>query len=491
MSKNSKNEPVIVWFRDDLRLSDQPAVSAAVSADVPVLCLYVFDEESPAIRPLGGASRWWLHHSLATLGASLEKLGGRLDILRGPGAETLATVATASRASGVFWTRRYGSAEIEIDRRAKSGLSDAGVAVRSFNGQLLREPWEVQTKAGTFFRVFTPFWRALRALPDPTRPLPAPKSIEPAAWPDGAPQRVDLESLNLLPKKPDWSTGLRETWTPGEHGAMQQLGMFLDERVSRYAGHRDRPDVAATSALSPFLRFGEISPRQIFHAVRHAEQAGSAPARDAEKFLTEIGWREFSYHLLYYVPDLARANFQRKFEAFPWREPEPEALDAWKHGRTGYPLVDAGMRELWQTGIMHNRVRMIVASFLVKDLLVDWRVGEEWFWNTLCDADPASNPASWQWVAGSGADAAPYFRVFNPTLQAKKFDPSGVYVRSFVKELAGLPDTWIHEPWLAPADVLRRAGVMLDGNYPRPIIDHSRARDRALAALSSTKTDTA
>ncbi len=487
----SATQPAIVWFRDDLRLSDQPALSAAIETGAPVLCIYVFDEESDGLRPLGGASRWWLHHSLSALADSLARIGGRLDILRGAAGPLVTSLAKAANAQSVVWTRRYGGAEIAVDRQAKADLAEAGIGVRSFNGQLLHEPWDVQTKAGEFFRVYSPFWRAACARPAPAAPLPAPSRIIGAPWPGNAPARVSLDDLALLPTKPDWAGGLRETWRPGEAGAQERLSDFLKQRAHRYAAMRDRPDQPGTSALSPHLRFGEISPRQILHATRHAEASGAVPGRDAEKFIAEIGWREFAYHLLFHAPDLRRLNFQKKFDAMPWREPEEKEIDAWRHGRTGYPIVDAGMRELWTTGVMHNRVRMITASFLVKDLLVDWRLGEEWFWDTLCDADPANNPASWQWVAGSGADAAPYFRVFNPVLQGKKFDPDGAYVRKFVPELRNLPDTWIHEPWTAPTEALRKAGVTLGENYSFPIVDHARARDRALAALASTKTDMA
>ncbi|MDB5641396.1 MAG: phrA [Hyphomicrobiales bacterium] len=487
----SATQPAIVWFRDDLRLSDQPALRAAIESGAPVLCLFIFDEESADIRPLGGASRWWLHHSLAALSKSLTKIGGRLDILRGAATPLVTQLASSARAASVSWTRRYGAAEIAVDRQAKADLSDAGCAVRSFNGQLLHEPWDVQTKAGDFFKVYSPFWRAASARPAPADPLPAPSKLKAADWPADAPARVSLDDLALLPTHPDWAGGLRETWRPGEAGAQERLADFLDTRAHRYAASRDRPDQPGTSALSPHLRFGEVSPRQVYHAARHAEAAGTVPGRDAEKFIAELGWREFAYHLLFHAPDLRRQNFSRKFDGFPWREPTPHELDAWRHGRTGYPIVDAGMRELWTTGVMHNRVRMITASFLVKDLLADWRLGEEWFWDTLCDADPANNPASWQWVAGSGADAAPYFRVFNPVLQGKKFDPTGAYVRKFLPELERLPDTWIHEPWTAPEDALRSAGVSLGKSYPAPILDHARARDRALAALATTRTDTA
>jgi deoxyribodipyrimidine photo-lyase len=466
-------------------------LSEAIASGAPLLCVYVFDEVSPGLRPLGGASRWWLHHSLAALSSALGALGGRLDILVGPGAETIEQLARASTAASVSWTRRYGKAEIEVDRRTKASLAAGGIAVSSHKGQLLHEPWEVKTKAGEFFKVYSPFWRAARALPEPARPLSTPQRMEAAPWPADGPPRTPLDELGLLPTQPDWAGGLRETWTPGEAGAHDKLETFLDEALGSYAAGRDRPDMAATSGLSPHLRFGEISPRQVLHAARHAEHARGASGRDVEKFVSELGWREFAYHLLFHAPDLARINFQRKFDAFPWLEPDETLLEAWKKGRTGYPIVDAGMRQLWTTGVMHNRVRMIAASFLVKDLLVDWRVGEEWFWDTLCDADPANNPASWQWVAGTGADAAPYFRVFNPTLQGRKFDPAGAYVRTYVNELSNLPDTWIHEPWSAPDHILREAGIQLGSTYPRPIVDHSRARDRALAALSATRTDTA
>jgi deoxyribodipyrimidine photo-lyase len=343
----------------------------------------------------------------------------------------------------------------------------------------------LKTGAGGFFRVYTPFWRAARNLPPPPSPTPPPRKIDAAAWPKSFPQRVDIANIELLPATPDWAGGLRERWRPGEGGAHARLTEFIDERIARYSTGRDRPDLETTSMLSPHLRFGEISPRQILAAARHADAAGKAKAGDVDKFLSEIGWREFAYHLLYHAPNLATKNFVAKFDGFPWRTPDKVEIRAWQRGQTGYPIVDAGMRELWTTGYMHNRVRMICASFLVKDLLVDWRVGERWFWDTLCDADPANNAASWQWVAGSGADAAPYFRVFNPILQSEKFDTNGDYVRRYVPELAGLAAKYIHKPWLAPDDALATAGVKIGRDYPAPIVDHMKARDRALAALSS------
>ena len=493
MSKKAVNPaPVVVWFREDLRLADQPALAAAIEAGAPVVCVYLFDETSPGLRPLGGASRWWLHHSLAALDAALAAIGGRLDILQGPALETIARVVDATGAQAVFWTRRYEAPAIAIDTAAKAALVERGIRAESFNGQLLFEPWALRTKTGTPFRVFTPFWRACLALPAPPPPLPAPRRLVSAPWPSHAPlERINLARLALLPEKPDWAGGLRQTWTPGEAGGRERLAAFIETGLRGYKSERDRPDMAATSRLSPHFRFGEISPRQALHAVRHAIDAGSVPASDADKFLAELGWREFSYHLLFHEPDLATRNFQSRFDAFPWRPAEPREIEAWRRGRTGYPIVDAGLRELWQTGTMHNRVRMIVASFLVKDLMVDWRVGESWFWDTLCDADPASNPASWQWVAGSGADAAPYFRVFNPVLQGAKFDPSGAYVRRYIPEIAALPDDWIHRPWETPPVILASAHLSLPRDYPLPIVDHSRARDRALAAFAQMRAEVA
>ena len=481
----ASERPVVVWFRDDLRLADHEALSAALATGAPVLAIYVLDEESAGIRPLGGASKWWLHHALARLGADIETRGGRLDILRGAAGPLVAALARAAGARAVHWSRRIGAAERAIDSALKEELTAAGIEAKSHDGLLLHRPWELTTKTGGAFRVYSPFWRALQALPEPAAPLPAPKRIPAATWPKGAPDRVTLEDLHLLPTKPDWAGGLRETWTPGEAGARTLLHDFVDGPIAHYAEERDRPDRPSTSRLSPHLRFGDVSPRQVWHAAKHLAAAKPNLARQVDKFLSELGWREFSYHLLFHNPDLARRNYNPRFDAFPWRAPDAAKLRAWKKGLTGYPIVDAGMRQLWQTGFMHNRVRMIVASFLIKDLMIDWRVGEDWFWDTLCDADAANNASGWQWVAGSGADAAPYFRVFNPILQGQKFDPDGRYVAEFVPELANLPARYIHAPWEAPAPVLARAGVTLGKTYPEPIVDHGEARDRALAAFQS------
>ena len=453
----------------------------------PLICAFVFDEQSPDLRPLGGAARWWLHGSLQKLSADIAARGGRLDIFSGAAAKTIVALAQGSGAQAVVWNRRYGEAERDIDAAVKAALKDCGTAAHSFNGNLLFEPWQVKTKAGADFRVFAPFWKAARAMGEPQAPLPAPDIMQAAALPSAGPQHVSLASLKLLPQKPDWAGGLRAAFSPGEAAARQRIGEFLDGGASDYAENRNRPDLPSTSRLSPHLRFGEISPRQVYHAVLTAQASGKVRAQDGEKFLSELGWREFSYHLLYHFPKLASENLQSRFNAFPWQAANVDHLKAWQRGMTGYPLVDAGMRELWQTGFMHNRVRMLCASFLIKDLLIDWRVGENWFWDTLCDADPANNAASWQWVAGSGADAAPYYRVFNPVLQGVKFDSNGAYVRRYVPELAGLSAAHIHCPWEAPVEALLAAQVTPGRTYPTRIVDHDNARRAALAAYATVR----
>ncbi len=407
----------LVWFRDDLRLADNPALRAALDRGEPVIGLYVLDEVSPGIRPLGGAARWWLHHSLASLAERLRERGSVLLLRRGPAAEVVPQVARETGASGVAWNRRYGAAERELDRGLKDGLREAGLEVRSFAGSLLFEPWTVRTGTGTPFSVFTPFWRACMHLPAPRRPLPEPARIP---GPAEVPASDPLDAWGLLPRDPDWAQGLRETWEPGEPAARARMREFFAEDAAEYEAARDEPAAARTSLLSPRLRWGELSPYTVWHAAVSADV-------DAGRFLTELGWREFSWHVRFHHPDLDTENLHREFDAFPWPPEDPRKLRAWQRGRTGYPFVDAGMRELWHTGHMHNRARMVVASFLVKNLLIHWRRGEEWFWDTLVDADAASNPFNWQWVAGSGADAAPYFRVFNPEVQRQKFDPQGLY----------------------------------------------------------------
>jgi deoxyribodipyrimidine photo-lyase len=477
--------PIVVWFRDDLRVSDHPALAAAAASGRPVAAVWVFDRESPGLRPLGAASRWWLAGSLRMLARALGERGVSLTLRRGPAIQTIAEVAAQAGAAEVVWNRRYEPAAAAVDRDVETALSSRGVAVKTFQATLLAEPDRIRTKAGKPFGVFTPFLRHLLALPAPRAPLPAPG---PMRGVDGLASDA-LDAWDLEPTAPDWAAGFRDVWTPGEAGAQRRLANFLDGALAGYAAARDRPDIVGTSRLSPHLRFGEISPFQVWHAAqlaREAPQGTRAGGQDVDKFVAELVWREFSWHLLAHHPDLATKNYQPRFDAFPWRS-DPTALHAWQRGKTGYPIVDAGMRELWTTGFMHNRVRMVVASFLVKHLLIDWRAGERWFWDTLVDADPANNAASWQWVAGSGADAAPYFRIFNPVLQGEKFDPDGAYVKTFVPELRPLPAKIVHRPFDATPIELRSAGVTLGKDYPAPLVDHKVARERALAALAETK----
>jgi deoxyribodipyrimidine photo-lyase len=478
------DDPCIVWFRDDLRLSDHPALHAAAATKRPVICLYVFDETSrqPGARPMGGATRWWLAQSLRSLQKSTGAAGAPLLLRTGPAAKIIAEVARESGAAEVFWNTIAQAPHQAIERDVASALHDLDIVSRSFAGDLLAAPESVRTKEGRGLRVFTPFWRRIQATGSPPDPLPAPRHLRPGPSLDGD----SVESLGLEPIRPDWAGGLRETWTPGESAAQKRLKHFLKAGVAGYSEDRDRPDRDGTSGLSPHLRFGEISPRQVWHAAHFAAAERHALASDADKFLSELGWREFCRHLLFDVPDLATRNLQSSFDAFPWRHDEA-ALKAWQRGQTGYPIVDAGMRQLWQTGVMHNRVRMVVASFLVKHLLIDWREGERWFWDTLVDADAGSNPANWQWVAGSGADAAPYFRVFNPMLQGEKFDPDGTYVKHWVPELVQLPKKFIHQPWEAAPLELAGAGITLGKTYPHPIIDHRKGRERALKAYDKVR----
>ncbi len=377
-----------------------------------------------------------------------------------------------SEATGVFWNRLYEPALIERDRQVKARLPESGVAARSHNASLLFEPWTVSTATGTPFKVFTAFWRRCVAL-DIERPIPTPPvPPSPGAWP----RSEGLHRWRLRSRSPDWAEGFRSVWQPGERGARARLDAFLQHGVRDYHRRRDQPGLAATSRLSPHLHFGEIGPRQIAAAL---ERQDPGPGRDA--FLRELGWREFTHYLLYHNPEVGTVNLRPEFDRMPWRDC-PDDLRRWQKGATGYPLVDAGMRELWATGWMHNRVRMVVASFLTKHLLIDWRAGAAWFEDTLVDADRANNSAGWQWVAGSGVDAAPWFRIFNPVTQSRRFDPAGVYLRTWLPELRRLSNKHIHAPWEAPDAELARAGVRLGRNYPLPMIDLVAGRRRALDA---------
>ncbi len=480
----SRERPVLVWFRDDLRLADNPALAHAAASGRPVVALWVLDEASPGLRPIGGAARWGLHRSLAALAADLRRLGVELALDRGPAGTVVADAAARIDAAEVVWNRRYLPSMVEIDTELKARLRAEGREARSFQAALLHEPHTVRTGGGGPFRVFTPFWRACRAAPPPRPPLPRPTTLRPF---DRSIAGLHLDDLALLPRAPYWADGLDAAWTPGEAGAEARLERFLDEGLPTYAEARDRPDRDVGSRLSPHLRHGEISPFRVLAAVEARVDAAPRRRDGADKFLSEVGWREFAHHLAFHFGDLTTRNFQPRFDAFPWVRDE-RFFAAWREGRTGYPLVDAGMRELWTTGAMHNRVRMVTASFLTKHGLIDWRDGERWFHDTLVDACPAVNPASWQWVAGSGADAAPYFRIFNPVSQGEKFDPDGAYVRRWVPELASLPAKHLQAPWTAPPAVLAAAGVDLGRTYPRPIVDHAEARRRALAAFAATAT---
>ena len=478
-----KAAPIIVWFRNDLRLSDNPALHAAAKTGAPILCLYIHEAREHGLRVPEGAALWWLHGSLAQLDLALKKHHGRLHVLAGKGDELIETLADEIGAAAIYWNRRYDGAGREIDTRIKAAMRQRGMKVESFNASLLHEPWTVLTQARTPFRVFTPYWRNVLQRDEPSAPLPAPEKVAFATLPVTLEKRYAYQAgLDPDPQVPDWAKDLRRLWHRGEEGAKQRLGDFLDQSLKGYADNRDRLYRQATSRLSPYLRFGNISVRQVWHTLAARQQSGaSLPSdRDIEKFRSELGWREFSYSLLYHCPLLHLENIQVQFDAMPWRR-DSKALAAWQRGQTGYPVVDAAMRELWTTGTMHNRARMIAGSFLVKHLLIDWREGEKWFWNTLVDADPANNPASWQWVAGTGADAAPYFRILNPIIQAKKFDPDGAYVKRWVPEVARLPASVIHSPWTASATQLAAADVRLGKTYPHPIVDCDFARKRALA----------
>jgi deoxyribodipyrimidine photo-lyase len=435
-------------------------------------------------RAQGGAANWWLNASLQRLEAALRARGIGLVLRTGEAAQVLGELAQETGARRVAWNRRYGGPERERDTGIKAALQAQGLEVVSHAGHLLNEPWSVVSGSGGPYRVFTPYWRAVRAAYQPPPALPAPQGL---SGPQVEGER--LADWGLHPRAPDWSMGFDAVWQPGEDGARQRLTRFIAGGLAGYGVNRNRPDVAgSTSGLSAHLAFGEISAAAIWRAVVQAigERGDTAFEESAWVFLSEIVWREFSYVLLWNAPDLASRNWNAAFDAMPWRE-APDDLRAWQRGLTGYPIVDAGMRQLWQTGWMHNRVRMIVASFLTKHLLIDWRRGEDWFWDTLVDADPASNAASWQWTAGSGADAAPYFRVFNPITQGRDYDPDGLYVRRFVPELARVPLKYLHAPWEASQVDLSRAHVTLGVHYPRPIVDHKVGRERALSAYEAVK----
>lgn len=472
----------IVWFRNDLRVTDNPALRAAVDRGAPIVCVYILQTNG---RDIGGASKWWLHQSLTSLSESIQKLGGTLVLRKGDALAAISQLVEETEADAVFWNRRYDKPGMETDAAIKQQLKDDGVTAESFKANVLFEPWEVQNKSGNYYKVYSPFKRACLSLGVDRAPYPAPKKL---VGPDTEIPSDLLEDWELHPSKPDWSKSIAKTWSVGEAGAKDRLEAFLYEGgIIGYHADRNLPaKEGGTSCLSPHLAFGEISPNQIWAAASSPDL--EAPSKDQETFLSELLWRDFSYTLLYFNPDLRTKNFQPRFDAFEWSGNQ-DLLPSWQRGQTGYPMVDAGMRQLWHTGWMHNRVRMIVGSFLVKHMLLDWKLGEAWFWDTLVDADLANNAASWQWIAGSGADAAPYFRIFNPMTQGEKFDRAGAYIRQYVPELKDLPDKYLNAPWEASEAVLSKAGIVLGQTYPKPIVDHSVAREKALQAFAKTKQD--
>ncbi|QSX77576.1 cryptochrome/photolyase family protein [Agrilutibacter solisilvae] len=465
----------ILWFRNDLRLADNPALQALLRGDFTALPVYVHAPGEEGAWAPGAASDAWRRRSLQALDAQLRALGSRLHVFTGPTLDTLARVAQASGAQAVFWNRRYEPAIEARDAVVKRALRSQGLRAESHDAALLFEPWQVQTRQGDPYRVFTPFWRTALSqwrLPPESE---APRRL-PAPAPTSALDEVELD-LILPSPAPRWDAGFWSHWTPGEGGAREAMTEFATQRTADYALARDRPAVQGTSRLSPHLHFGEISPWRIVRALE------SSPAAEREAFVRELGWREFAHHVLHHFPHTPEANFNPRFDDFPWAEVPPAHLDAWRHGHTGVPLVDAGMRELWHTGWMHNRVRMVVASFLVKNLRGHWRHGARWFWDTLVDADLANNTLGWQWAAGTGVDASPYVRVFNPTLQAQRFDPQGEYIARWLPGFERLPAALRHEPWRDPAAV---AAVAPD--YPRqPVVDLARSRQDALEAFARSR----
>ena len=470
--------PALVWFRLDLRLSDQPALAAAAARGGPVIPVFVWSPEEEGSAAPGRASRWWLSRSLAALDESLRAKGSRLTIRRGPAAAALRALARETGARTVMWNRRYEPSLIERDATVESVLRAEGLEIETHNSALLFEPGEIKSGSGSPYRVFTPFWNACLDRPEPAAPVAEPRRLAaPGLWP----KSEALAALGLAPKSAaHWGAA----WRPGEAGARERLDAFLEHAAGRYHEGRDRPAEDGVSRLSPHLHFGEISPRAVWAAV--SRRAAGAPGRGPETYLKELGWREFAHHLLVRFPRTVAEPLRPEFARFPWRS-DVRGFELWSRGRTGYPIVDAGMRELLGAGWMHNRARMVAGSFLVKDLLIDWRQGAAWFWDALVDADQANNTLGWQWVAGCGADAAPFFRIFNPVLQGKKFDPEGLYVRRWVPELGGLPNQFIHRPWEASDDMLQTAGVTMGKTYPRRIVDHKMAKYRALDAYQRIK----
>lgn len=477
-----KTPPVIVWIRRDLRLYDNPALYHATQYDAPILPVFVWHPEEEAPWAMGGAQKWWLHYSLIAFKKSLAPKKVPFLIKKGPSASTLIHIIEETGASIVLWNKAYEPAELKRDQDVCETLQERGVEVRQLESQLLHDPNEIRTGKGDPYKVYTPFWKNVYSTLEIPPPLSEPEF--PIAY--ELPSAIDIcpvDELQLLPRI-NWAEGIREAWTPGEHTARERLSAFADSAVYNYEAKRDIPSIDGTSRLSPHLHFGEISSRTIWHQV--IQQADDSPdgQKKLEPYLKQLIWREFSYHLLYHFPETAENNMRASFDKFPW-EKDKEMLKRWQEGQTGYPIVDAGMRQLWATGWMHNRVRMVVASFLTKHLLIHWIEGAKWFWDTLVDANLANNTMGWQWSAGSGADAQPFFRIFNPISQSKKFDPDGDYIKCWIPELKKVPAGKIHEPWLLSSTEQQKASVKLGASYPMPVVEHKEARERALDAYKA------
>ncbi len=475
------SRPIIHWFRNDLRLLDNPALAEAAKSTQPVVLVYIFEDSDSDPWAPGGASRWWLHHSLSALNKSLKACGNRLVLRRGRPKDMLENLVTETGATAIHVTRLTEPHATKTESEAKDILNGLGVRLKIFDGNLLFPPGSVMTRRGNPFKVFTPFYKTCLQRFPLQKPLPVPAQLPSLR------KHVKSDSLDewkLLPRKSDWSSGWLDLWTPGESGALNSLDSFLKNSAKKYRIRRDRLDVKGTSRLSPHLHFGEVSPRTCWHHSLMRARPGSQD--DLEPFFRQLVWREFSHHLLYHWPKFPEEPFRPEFKRFPWVRDE-EALRRWQQGLTGYPIVDSGMRELWATGWMHNRARMIVASFLVKHLLIPWQDGAAWFWDTLVDADLANNSVNWQWIAGCGVDAALFFRIFNPILQGQKFDPDGAYVRRWIPELTKLPNKYIHEPWATPKHIIEDLEISLGNTYPFPIVNHKVARNQALLKFKQLK----
>ena len=481
MSEILLNQNVsIYWIRKDLRIHDNPALVASIENGV-VLPIYILDDTNPGEHKLGSASRIWLHQSLEKLN---QKFDNSLKFFKGNPIDILANICKTEKICKIFWNRVYEPWSIQRDKKIKDTLKTHGIDVSSFNSSLLWEPWEVLKNDGTPYRVFTPYYRrGCLSAKEPRLPINTPNEIK--YYELKKTISIDISNFDLLPKH-NWKDKIIKKWKIGEDAARERLEEFVHNELDGYKDGRNFPNRKNVSRLSPHLHWGEISPNTIWHRVWNLQELNTNKFQDTDTFLSEMGWREFSYYLLFYFPDLPRKNLQTKFDKFSW-DNNTSFLEAWKYGQTGYPIVDAGMRELWSTGYMHNRLRMIVGSFLVKNLLLHWHEGEKWFWDCLVDADLASNSAGWQWIAGCGADAAPYFRIFNPITQGLKFDPDGHYIRKFVPEISQLPNKYLFNPWEAPSDVLKKANINLGENYPKPIVDIKISRERALSAFAKLK----